>query len=89
MSVVGEMTTVARRKIGKTYLGLWFAILMMMALVAIMWICNITGSPGWALLIGSFGMIALAFITFAPKTVFIFLGFGALILLSERMQKNV
>ncbi len=79
MSVVGEMTTVARRKIGKTYLGLWFAILMMMALVAIMWICNITGSPGWALLIGSFGMIALAFITFAPKTVFIFLGFGALV----------
>lgn len=79
MSIVSEMTTVARRKIGKTYLGLWFAILMMVALIAIMWICNITGSPGWALLIGSFGMIALAFITFAPKTVFVFLGFGALV----------
>jgi hypothetical protein len=79
MSIVGEMTTVARRKIGKTYLGLWFAIFMMVALVAIMWMCNITGSPGWALFIGSFGMIALTFITFAPKTVFIFLGFGALV----------
>ena len=79
MSVIGEMTTVARRKIGKTYLGLWFAILMMVALVAIMWICNITGLPGWALFIGSFGMMALAFITFAPKSVFIFLGFSALV----------
>jgi hypothetical protein len=79
MSVVGEMTTVARRKIGKTYLGLWVAIFLMLALVTLMWICNITGAPGWALLIGTFGMFALAFISFAPKTIFIFLGFGALV----------